>query len=334
MPAKTIFEGSSISVSRMMAKIEYRHPTENDLESIAKIWNDSKADLPSQRTVNADEVRAETFLDNDYDPEGAWLAIIDGEGVGYANGLVDRARLAYGLRDSYVDIEIMRTHRGDGIEETLLEKSLDYLIGRGVSATQIPYYQIDTWKKSLLENAGFHEVRRYYEMVRNENCEPEEAAFPKGIKIERRLIEDDHEDLSSRIVDVRNESFVDHFNYAPVTVDRFRNFFEATNDRFGVTFAMDGGKTIGFVMSEDRPPKEEEEGVREGWVAILGVVKSHRRRGLGRNLLLDSVKWLKSQGAKRILLMVDAENEKALVMYKSAGFEVESVEILMVKDLP
>ncbi len=334
MPAKTISKRSSISVLRIMPGIEYRHPTENDVESMAKVSNDSRAGLPSQRTVNPDEMRAETFLDSDYDPKGAWLAIIDGEAVGYANGLVDRARLAYGLRDSYFDIEVMRNHRCDGIEEILLEKSLEYLAGRGVSATQIPCYQIDTWKKRLLESAGFHEVRKYYEMVRNENCESEEAAFLKDIRVERILIEDDIENLSSRIVDVRNESFVDHFNYAPVTMDRFKNFFEATNDVFAVTFAVDDGKTVGFVMSEDRPPKVEGEGVREGWVAILGVVKSHRRLGLGRNLLLDSVNWLKSQGAERILLMVDAENEKALGMYKSAGFKVESVEVLMVKDLP
>lgn len=316
-----------------MPEIEYRHPTESDVESMAKISNDSRAGLPSQRMVNPDEMRVETFLDSDYDPEGAWLAIIDGEAVGHANGFVDQARLAYGLRDSYLYIEIMRNHRCDGIEETLLEKSLDYLVGRGVSATQIPCYQIDSWKKKLLENSGFREVRRYYEIVRKGNCEPEEAVFPKGIRIEHILIEDDIENLSSRIVDVRNESFVDHFNYAPVTMDRFKNFFEATNDRFAVTFAVDDGKTVGFAMSEDRQPETEGRDVREGWVAILGVVQSHRRQGLGRNLLLDSVNWLKSQGAKRVLLMVDAENEKALGMYKSAGFEVESTEILMVKDL-
>ncbi len=44
--------------------------------------------------------------------------------------------------------------------------------------------------------------------------------------------------------------------------------------------------------------------------------------------------WLRSRGIERILLMVDAENEKALGMYKSVGFEVNSVEVLMVRSLP
>ena len=317
-----------------MVDVSIRCPTEGDLEAIAKIWNDSRLELPSQSKVNADEVRAKTFLDGDYDPEGSWLAIVDGEPVGYADGFVDQARLAYGLTDSYFDLEVMRGHRGDGIEETLLQKALDYLADRGVSTTQTPYYQVDMWRKRLLENAGFREVRRYYEMVRSETHEPEEAVFPEGVKIERSLIKDDLENLSSRLVDIRNESFMDHYNYAPIPADRFKKFLEATEATFSVTFAVDAGKTVGFVMSEDRAPEATGTGRREGWVAVLGVVGSHRRRGLGVNLLLDSVNWLRSRGAERILVMVDAENEKALDIYKSAGFEVDSVEILMVKDMP
>jgi mycothiol synthase len=97
---------------------------------------------------------------------------------------------------------------------------------------------------------------------------------------------------------------------------------------------VDYGKTVGFVLSEDRPPEVEGTTKREGWVAILGVIGSHRRRGLGRNRLLDSVNWLRSRGIERILLMVEAENEKALGMYKSAGFDVNSVEVLMMQNLP
>jgi mycothiol synthase len=301
---------------------------------MVRIWNDSRIGLPSQSPVNADEVRAETFLDKDYDPEGAWLAIVEGMAVGYANGFVDQARLKYGLNDSYVVLEVKRSHRGDGIEESLLERSLDYLAGRGVASTQTPYYQVDDWRKILLENAGFLEVRRYYEMVRDESHEPEKAAFPGDIRIERRFISDDPGHLASKIIKVRNESFVDHFNYSPVPAERLRSYFEATETSFAVTFAVDEGKTVGFVLSEDRPPEVEGITKREGWVAILGVIGSHRRRGLGRNLLLDSVSWLQSRGIERILLMVDAENEKALDMYKSAGFEVNSVEILMAKNLP
>lgn len=315
-------------------RVRYRHPTEDDIAAMVSIYNDSRIGLPSQSPVNADEVRAETFLDNDYDPEGAWLATANGMPVGYANGFVDQARITHGLNDSYVDLEIMRGHRGNGIEESLLEKTLDYLAGRGVTATQAPYYQIDDWRKRLLENAGFMEVRRYYQMVRNETHEPEEATFPREIQIERSLVADNPEYLALRIVDVRNMSFVDHFNYAPIPADRLRNFFRATETSFAVTFAVDDGKTVGFALSENRCSEACETTKREGWVAVLGVISSHRRRGLGRNLLLDSVNWLRAQGAERITLLVDAENEKALGMYKSAGFEVETVEVLMARSLP
>jgi len=314
-----------------MTGLEFGHPTKEDIASMVAIWNDSIADLPSQLEVTPDEFMAMTFLDSDYDPQGAWLAFVDEKAVGYSCGFVDRARLAYGLNDSYVDIEVMHTHRGNGIEEELLKKACDYLIRQGVGATQIPHYELDAWKANLLRNAGFREVRRYYEMVWDGIERSQGASFPDGLRIERRVIDGDYDNLASRIADARNESFVDHYNYSPFPAQRLRNYLESAHTTFGATFVMDGERTVGFAMNEDRDPETTKDGKREGWVAILGVVNSHRRRGLGRNLLLDSVDWLRSREAERILLLVDAENEKALGMYKSAGFKVHIVEILVKK---
>jgi len=318
---------------KSMIRLEFRHPTKEDIPSMVAIWNDSIADLPSQLEVTSDELMAMTFLDSDYDPQGAWLAFAEGEAVGYSCGFVDRARLEYGLNDSYVDIEVMHTHRRTGIEEELLDRACGYLARQGVGATQIPHYQMDTWKADLLRNAGFREVRRYFEMIWGENEESLGASFPVDLRIERRVIDGDYDYLASRIADIRNESFVDHYNYAPMPAQRLRNYLASAHTTFAATFVLDGERTIGFAMNEDRHPETSKDGKREGWVAILGVVNSHRRRGLGRNLLLDSVDWLRSREAERIMLLVDAENEKALGMYKSVGFEVHIIEILMKKDL-
>lgn len=58
----------------------------------------------------------------------------------------------------------------------------------------------------------------------------------------------------------------------------------------------------------------------EGGIFGLGVVPEERGKGLGRELLLGSVEKLKELGADKIFLQVDAENENALSLYKSAGF--------------
>ena len=59
----------------------------------------------------------------------------------------------------------------------------------------------------------------------------------------------------------------------------------------------------------------------QGWVDILGVVPEARRGGLGRALLADGLRWIESKGASEAVLGVDAQNEKALTLYQSLGFE-------------
>lgn len=57
-------------------------------------------------------------------------------------------------------------------------------------------------------------------------------------------------------------------------------------------------------------------------IADLAVHKDHRRKGVGRTLLLHAIDQLKSQGMTEISLMVQTENKKALALYEDCGFQV------------
>jgi ribosomal protein S18 acetylase RimI-like enzyme len=59
----------------------------------------------------------------------------------------------------------------------------------------------------------------------------------------------------------------------------------------------------------------------QGGIFGLGIVPQWRGKGLGRELLLRSVQKLKELGASYIFLQVDAENDTALGLYRSCGFE-------------
>jgi mycothiol synthase len=58
-----------------------------------------------------------------------------------------------------------------------------------------------------------------------------------------------------------------------------------------------------------------------GDVRLIGVLPEWRGRGLGRELLRWAVAELRVRGAGRIQLTVEAENERALGLYRRAGFE-------------
>ena len=71
-----------------------------------------------------------------------------------------------------------------------------------------------------------------------------------------------------------------------------------------------------------------------GEVATLGVVPEARGIGLGRALLRWGVGWLEHQAAPRVTLTVDGENEGALSLYRSEGFETVRKREIWSRRLP
>jgi ribosomal protein S18 acetylase RimI-like enzyme len=60
-----------------------------------------------------------------------------------------------------------------------------------------------------------------------------------------------------------------------------------------------------------------------GWVSQLAVARDSRGQGLGRSLLLESLRRLSAAGAARLGLEVQAGNEAALGLYRSVGLSVQ-----------
>ncbi|MGQ9721422.1 MAG: GNAT family N-acetyltransferase [Candidatus Jordarchaeum sp.] len=63
--------------------------------------------------------------------------------------------------------------------------------------------------------------------------------------------------------------------------------------------------------------------VTKGHVVSIAVLPEHRKRGLGKRLMLEGMKAMKDYGAEEFVLEVRITNEAALAMYKSLGFTVE-----------
>lgn len=63
---------------------------------------------------------------------------------------------------------------------------------------------------------------------------------------------------------------------------------------------------------------------REGGIYGLGIKPEYRGKGLGRSLLLQAMDVIQKNGLPTAMLQVEAENEKALSLYKSCGFEIRS----------
>jgi ribosomal protein S18 acetylase RimI-like enzyme len=55
---------------------------------------------------------------------------------------------------------------------------------------------------------------------------------------------------------------------------------------------------------------------------MLGVDPDYRGRGLAKQVFAAGLSYLIKQGTNITQISVDSENEAALTLYKSAGFEI------------
>ena len=84
----------------------------------------------------------------------------------------------------------------------------------------------------------------------------------------------------------------------------------AAPDRFTVFLAVDSGEVVGYLDLTNC--YEENEPVD------VFVKEEYRRRGWGRKLLSRAIEWNRPRGMG---LLVDTENEPAIRLYRSLGFE-------------
>lgn len=65
-----------------------------------------------------------------------------------------------------------------------------------------------------------------------------------------------------------------------------------------------------------------------GWVYYVAVRESHRRLGIGSELMRAAEEWLREVGAVKVQLMVRSDNESALHFYGKVGYETSDVNVL------
>jgi mycothiol synthase len=185
---------------------------------------------------------------------------------------------------------------------------------------------------AILENHGFTADRYFYRMERSLHEPIAQPQFPAGLTLRNMNGEADAEAW----VELHNQSFIDHWNYHPITVEGLKHWlteptYRADLDLIATTA---DGTFAAMCHCHIDPDYNERTGRKVGGVGILGTRRGFRRLGLGRAMLLAGLHRLKAAGMDTVRLGVDADNPNgALRLYESVGFSQVHTNISYVKDV-
>jgi ribosomal protein S18 acetylase RimI-like enzyme len=106
----------------------------------------------------------------------------------------------------------------------------------------------------------------------------------------------------------------------------------ASGDSWICFVAEEDGRIVGQVEARLLQPMDSARyqvikalGQVRGEVNSLGVLKSHRRRGIGRALMEHAERWLADRGASTIELDTLATSPESVPFYESIGYEPRSI---------
>jgi GNAT superfamily N-acetyltransferase len=96
--------------------------------------------------------------------------------------------------------------------------------------------------------------------------------------------------------------------------------------------AVEDDRIVGQVEAKLHPPFDSARfqtiaglGSARGEVNSLGVLSSHRRRGIGKALMAAAEEWLRGRGASIVILDTFLRSPESVPFYESIGYERVSV---------
>lgn len=287
----------------------------DDLRAVTELFNEH-----SRRLHGVDDATAEEILQYWESPD----VYLDRD-VLVAEGS-DGAIVGYGDVGEFGDTIWLDVRTLDVEPQRALVEALEHVAGEKKPGCRLFGYvtEGDTGLRFTFEEAGYEVVRHSYRMEIHVRDLPADPGPPAGVVIRPML-----EGEEGQFYEVHEQSFEDAWLHTREPFEQWQHWF-LKDPSFDPTLwfaAESDGEIVGAAICNVR---ESEPGL--GWVRILGVLRSHRRRGIGEALLRHVFAEFASRGYERVGLGVDAESPTgAVALYERAGMHVARTSVQLEK---
>jgi len=267
--------------------------------------------------------------DPGFDPVGMFIAELNGKAVGRVQAYVDRQREE---KKGFVQgLGVVPKFRRRGIGRELMDKAIESLRKREMETAECWTRDDKPICKHIFESMGFKLIRIFSTMGRELDTIPS-AGENEGVQI--RVMKESMEDIEL-LRWLNDETFSEHFDFRPSTIEEWKHWCSHPDfDHKGWFFALLEGKPVGHVGTWIDSKFVKYKGIKRGWVDTIGVLKPHRRKGIGTSLILRGMEYLKSRGMTEVELGVDDSNPtEAIKLYEKVGFKVVRKDLTYLKKI-
>jgi len=257
--------------------------------------------------------------DPGFDPVGMFIAELNKKPVGRVQAHVDKQRTE--KKGVIRGLGVVPQFRKRGIGRELVRKAIESLRERAMETAQAVMRDDALACKHIFESIDFKLVRIFSTMRRPLDTVPSNIGENTDATIRTMRAGLDEIKLIRKL---DNEAFSDHFNFRPMTLEEWKHWCKDPDfDREGVFFALVKEEPVGHVGTWIDSKFVKFKGIKRGVIATIGVLKPHRRKGIGTSLILRGMDYLKSRGMTEVELGVDDLNEtEAIKLYEKVGFKV------------
>ena len=170
--------------------------------------------------------------------------------------------------------------------------------------------------RTALEAAGFAPVHTTHFFL----APPAELGFSPPPGVEIRAPKEFDPEAYRRVYREADEGWSLRLSWSD---EELAEHFSDPHNR--VYFAYEGGEPVGMVELELLPPLAE--------VAYLGVVPSHRGRGIGQALLAHALMEAQKSGVEAVKVRAHDHEKEALGLYRKLGFRPLEAVVTYAKEL-
>jgi mycothiol synthase len=293
-----------------------RPPQDDDADEVATFANEECVGFLGVPTIDADWLRGRwtaPAVDRERDvavvqsPDGEVCAFLSVEAEPpfteiFALGIVAPAFHGLGLGDAIVSENERRARRF----EALADPNARVVVHAGALADEPKV-------SALLSSRGYREVRRFELRRVDFTGRPPPPREVEGIRVRGF-----HAGEAQQLYEAHVEAFADHWGAGEETYEDFRhhNLEAPEYDPALWLLAWDGETLAGYLGAHEHSREDPS----LGYIALLGVRRPYRRRGLGEALLLHAFGVLHARGRRGVDLHVDADSVTgATQLYERVG---------------